>query len=105
MSAWCAGKAASVLFKIAKTDAIQAALQPGMEPVLANTSGVGWGGDEGITSEEWSQFTAADQDEWVRANCFDCQHASGTCRMGKESDPTTVVSSQVSQSLHTRWCD
>ena len=72
-SAWCAGKAASVLFEIAKTDAIQALLQPGMQPVLASTSGVGWGGDEGLTSEEWSQFTTADQDEWVRANCFDCQ--------------------------------
>ena len=92
---WRAGKAASVLFEIAKTDAIQAVLEPGTEPVLASTSGVGWGGNGGLSSVEWSKLTDAEQSEWVRSNCFDCQHASGTCRMGKDSDPATVVSSEV----------
>jgi choline dehydrogenase len=30
-------------------------------------------------------------DDWMRANCFDSQHAAGTCRMGLASDPRTVV--------------
>jgi 5-(hydroxymethyl)furfural/furfural oxidase len=30
-------------------------------------------------------------DDWMRANCFDSQHAAGTCRMGPASDPRTVV--------------
>ena len=30
-------------------------------------------------------------DDWMQANCFDSQHAAGTCRMGVESDPRTVV--------------
>ena len=92
---WGAGKAASLLFEIAKTDAIQAVLEPGTDPVLASTSGVGWGGNGGLNSAEWSQLTDAEQGEWVRSNCFDCQHASGTCRMGKDGDSATVVSSEV----------
>lgn len=84
-----------MLFDIGHTDAIQAVLEPGKEPLLACTSGVGWGGDDGLTRAEWSKLTEAEQDEWVRSNCFDCQHASGTCRMGEDSDPATVVSSEV----------
>jgi choline dehydrogenase len=30
-------------------------------------------------------------DDWMRANCFDSQHAAGTCRMGPASSPRTVV--------------
>ncbi len=30
-------------------------------------------------------------DDWMRANCFDSQHAAGTCRMGPPSSPRTVV--------------
>jgi 5-(hydroxymethyl)furfural/furfural oxidase len=30
-------------------------------------------------------------DDWMRANCFDSQHAAGTCRMGPASNPRTVV--------------
>ena len=30
-------------------------------------------------------------DDWMRANCFDSQHAGGTCRMGPASSPRTVV--------------
>ena len=30
-------------------------------------------------------------DDWMRANCFDSQHAAGTCRMGLASNPRTVV--------------
>ncbi len=32
-------------------------------------------------------------DEWMMANCFDVQHAAGTCRMGTASDPRSVVDS------------
>ena len=84
-----------MLFEIAQTDSIQALLEPGKEPLLASTSGVGWGGDDGLTRAEWSKLTDTEQDEWVRSNCFDCQHASGTCRMGQKSDPATVVNSKV----------
>jgi len=30
-------------------------------------------------------------DDWMRASCFDSQHAAGTCRMGPASNPRTVV--------------
>jgi len=30
-------------------------------------------------------------DDWMRAHCFDSQHAAGTCRMGPVSNPRTVV--------------
>jgi choline dehydrogenase len=33
-------------------------------------------------------------DEWIFANCFDVQHAAGTCRMGTANDPRAVVDSQ-----------
>lgn len=33
-------------------------------------------------------------DEWMRANCFDTQHATGTCPMGPLPDPRTVVDPQ-----------
>jgi hypothetical protein len=84
-----------VLLEIAEQESIQSVLQPGASPVLANTSGVGWGGDEGLTAAEWSGMSVGEQEDWVRGNCFDCQHASGTCRMGQEDDPKTVVSSEV----------
>ncbi len=32
-------------------------------------------------------------DQWMAANCFDSQHAAGTCRMGSPSDPRSVVDS------------
>lgn len=84
-----------MLLEIAEQESIQSVLQPGASPVLANTSGVGWGGDEGLTAAEWSGMSVGEQEDWVRGNCFDCQHASGTCRMGQEDDPKTVVSSEV----------
>ena len=33
----------------------------------------------------------ASLDDWLRAECSDAQHASGTCRMGDAADPATVV--------------
>ena len=30
-------------------------------------------------------------DDWMAANCFDSQHAAGSCRMGRVFDPRTVV--------------
>jgi 5-(hydroxymethyl)furfural/furfural oxidase len=30
-------------------------------------------------------------DKWMLANCFDSQHAAGTCRMGPAGDPRSVV--------------
>ena len=30
-------------------------------------------------------------DEWMAANCYDSQHAAGSCRMGPASDPRSVV--------------
>ncbi len=30
-------------------------------------------------------------DQWMIANCFDSQHAAGTCRMGPASEPRSVV--------------
>ena len=33
----------------------------------------------------------AELDRWMAANCFDSQHAAGTCRMGPQSDPRSVV--------------
>jgi choline dehydrogenase len=32
-------------------------------------------------------------DQWMAANCFDSQHAAGTCRMGPAGDPRAVVDS------------
>jgi 5-(hydroxymethyl)furfural/furfural oxidase len=33
----------------------------------------------------------AELDRWMAANCFDSQHAAGTCRMGARSDARSVV--------------
>jgi 5-(hydroxymethyl)furfural/furfural oxidase len=33
-------------------------------------------------------------DDWMFAECFDAQHASGTCRMGAADDPRSVVDPQ-----------
>ncbi len=30
-------------------------------------------------------------DDWMMTNCFDSQHAAGSCRMGPASNPRTVV--------------
>jgi 5-(hydroxymethyl)furfural/furfural oxidase len=30
-------------------------------------------------------------DRWMLANCYDSQHAAGSCRMGGASDPRSVV--------------
>ena len=34
---------------------------------------------------------ASELDRWMLANCYDSQHAAGSCRMGAASDPRTVV--------------
>jgi 5-(hydroxymethyl)furfural/furfural oxidase len=33
-------------------------------------------------------------DQWMLEHCFDVQHASGTCRMGRSDDPRSVVDPQ-----------
>ena len=33
----------------------------------------------------------AEREAWVRINCSDSQHASGTCRLGQADDPAAVV--------------
>ena len=35
--------------------------------------------------------SAIPTDDWIMANCFDVQHAAGTCRMGAASDSRAVV--------------
>lgn len=37
------------------------------------------------------ELTGRDLDDWMMAECSDAQHASGTCRMGAEDDPRSVV--------------
>jgi choline dehydrogenase len=85
-------KAGDVLFEVAETPAIAGIVADGQSPVLALTSGVGWGGSAGVGKVAWAAMSVAEQDAFVVANCFDCQHASGTCRMGDPStDPSAVV--------------
>lgn len=88
-------EAADMLFQIAEQASIQAVIDPDQPaPVLALTSGVGWGGRDGLSKAEWQGMSLTEQEDYIRANCFDCQHASGTCRMGRPDDPATVVSSK-----------
>ena len=41
-------------------------------------------------------------DDWMRAHCFDSQHAAGTCRMGPASNPRSVVDPELSRSRNRR---
>ena len=47
--------------------------------------------DSGRTMDDLT--TSAEVDEWILATASDTQHAVGTCRMGKPTDPRTVVNS------------
>jgi choline dehydrogenase len=40
------------------------------------------------------ELTGRDLDDWMFAECYDAQHASGTCRMGAADDPRSVVDPQ-----------
>ena len=45
-----------------------------------------------VTGEELSPSASNDElDAWLLANCNDCQHPIGTCRMGAVDDPRSVV--------------
>lgn len=45
-----------------------------------------------VTGEELAaDASEADLDAWLLANCNDCQHPIGTCRMGSAEDPRSVV--------------
>jgi 5-(hydroxymethyl)furfural/furfural oxidase len=45
-----------------------------------------------VTGEELAPDASDDElDAWLLANCNDCQHPIGTCRMGSPSDPRSVV--------------
>ena len=46
-----------------------------------------------VRKAEWEGMDTAAQEEWVRQHCFDCQHASGSCRMGAPTDARSVVDS------------
>ena len=46
-----------------------------------------------VGAAEWEAMSTEEREAWVRANCFDCQHASGSCKMGVAGDPATVVDS------------
>jgi choline dehydrogenase len=49
----------------------------------------------GLTGRSIEQpFDAAELDDWLFDECSDAQHASGTCRMGAEDDPRSVVDPQ-----------
>ena len=39
-------------------------------------------------------MVAVPTDQWMLENCFDVQHAAGTCRMGAASDRNAVVDPQ-----------
>jgi choline dehydrogenase len=40
------------------------------------------------------ELTGSALDDWMFAECYDAQHASGTCRMGAADDPRSVVDPQ-----------
>lgn len=45
-----------------------------------------------VTGETLAPDASDDElDAWLLANCNDCQHPIGTCRMGAEADPRSVV--------------
>jgi 5-(hydroxymethyl)furfural/furfural oxidase len=46
-------------------------------------------GSTGRSIEE--PFDPQELDDWMFAECYDAQHASGTCRMGAADDPRSVV--------------
>lgn len=48
--------------------------------------------DYGLTGRSIEdELTGEALDDWLFAECSDAQHASGTCRMGAEDDPRSVV--------------
>jgi choline dehydrogenase len=58
------------------------------EPVQAISTRVEYG-VTGRSIEETLEANALD--DWMLAECYDAQHASGTCRMGAADDPRSVV--------------
>ena len=98
--------AADVLFEVASQPAIRAATAPGQEVGLAryvtDVAAVTQHAERGPTNgaellvsrQAWEAMSVPARNQWVRENCFDCQHASGTCRMGHAADPRSVVDSQ-----------
>ena len=61
------------------------------QPVRAIASRVEYGLSGRAIEEE---LVGEALDDWVFAECSDAQHASGTCRMGAEDDPRSVVDPQ-----------
>jgi 5-(hydroxymethyl)furfural/furfural oxidase len=48
--------------------------------------------DYGMTGRSIEEeLSAQELDDWLFAECSDAQHASGTCRMGRHDDKTSVV--------------
>ena len=84
--------AAVRLLAIGESAAVRQAAVDG-EPVgLARSSpGTGIEGGDVVTKATWDRMSRAEQEAWVRLNCADSQHASGTCRLGRAGDPAAVV--------------
>ncbi|MCA9878169.1 MAG: GMC family oxidoreductase N-terminal domain-containing protein [Thermomicrobiales bacterium] len=58
---------------------------PAMQGIIQGT--YSWTYGEPLTAEATDQ----ELDAWILANCQDCQHPVGTCRMGAPDDPRSVV--------------
>ena len=58
---------------------------PAMQSIIQGT--YSWTYGEPLTAAA----SDAELDAWILANCQDCQHPIGTCRMGAADDPRSVV--------------
>jgi 5-(hydroxymethyl)furfural/furfural oxidase len=75
-------------------DAVRRLLELGAHPaILAIASTVGVGRTI-ADNDPRHQGSPIPSDHWIMANCFDVQHASGTCRMGASTDTRSVVDPQ-----------
>jgi choline dehydrogenase len=45
----------------------------------------------GTDISAWGEIGETDLDRWIMEECFDAQHAAGTCRMGRPDDRRSVV--------------
>ncbi len=84
--------AANRLLAIGESRAVKDAAVEG-EPIgLARASpGTGVEGGGLLEKSEWEQMSQAEKEVFVRLNCADSQHASGTCRLGRTEDSAAVV--------------